>query len=130
MERLRQRIETTSSALHTLREVIGTENVPVIQRDAAIQRFEYTVEALWKAARVYLLEMEGIEAASPKRVLRECRKIGLLSESEAVLGLQMIDDRNLTSHTYHQGLAERIYEQLVEYAGLMEKWLQAMQDRG
>lgn len=42
----------------------------------------------------------------------------------------MIDDRNLTSHTYHQGLAERIYEQLVEYAGLMEKWLQAMQDRG
>ena len=64
MERYQERISTARKALQTLLEVIGQDRVPVILRDAAIQRFEYTFEAVWKAARGYLIEMEGIEAAS------------------------------------------------------------------
>ena len=128
MDRIRERIKTAASALTALQEVIGLENVSVIQRDAAIQRFEYTVEAIWKAARIYLLDEEGLDAASPKRVLRECHKVGLLSEEETALGLQMVDDRNLTSHTYHEGLAISIYSRLEDYARLMHKWLQAIEE--
>ena len=128
MDRHEQRIKTAEAALKTLSDIIGSPNVPVIQRDAAIQRFEYSFEAVWKAARAYLFEVEGIDAASPKRVLRESRNIGLLSDEQTALGLQMVDDRNLTSHTYQEGLAQRIYEKLDAYAELMQRWLYSLKE--
>jgi nucleotidyltransferase substrate binding protein (TIGR01987 family) len=121
-------VKTAEAALKTLCDIIGSPNVPVIQRDAAIQRFEYSFEAVWKAARAYLFEVEGIDAASPKRVLRESRNIGLLSDEQTALGLQMVDDRNLTSHTYHEGLAQRIYERLEAYTELMQRWLYSLKE--
>lgn len=126
MDRYQQRLKTAETALKTLFEVIGLPRVSVIQRDAAIQRFEYSFEAVWKAARTYLLEVEGIDVASPKKVLRASGEIGQLSEDQVSLGLQMVDDRNLTSHTYHEGLAQRIYDRLPPYAQLMGEWLAKM----
>jgi hypothetical protein len=35
-------------------------------------------------------------------------------------------DRNLTSHTYNEGLAEQICDQLGDYAELMADWLSDM----
>ena len=67
-------------------------------------------------------------ASSDCDIGRECHKVGLLSEDETVLGLQMVDDRNLTSHTYHEGLAISIYSRLEDYARLMQNWLQAIED--
>ncbi len=126
MDKYQQRLKTAEAALKTLFEVIGLPQVSVIQRDAAIQRFEYSFEAVWKAARAYLLEVEGMDVASPKKVLRASGEIGHLSDSQVSLGLQMVDDRNLTSHTYHEGLAQSIYERLVPYAELMGTWLAKM----
>ncbi len=126
MEKYQQRLKTADSALKTLFEVTGLRQASVIQRDAAIQRFEYSFEAVWKAAKAYLLEVEGIDVASPKKVMRVSGEIGLLSEEQVSLGLQMVDDRNLTSHTYHEGLAQRIYERLQSYADLMHAWLTRM----
>jgi len=54
-------------------------DVPVITGDAANQRFEFTFEAVWKTARVSLKEAEGLEAASPKGVLRASMEVGLLA---------------------------------------------------
>ncbi|TVR01123.1 MAG: nucleotidyltransferase [Desulfovibrionales bacterium] len=121
-----RRIATAEKALATLTELIGRHPVDTVERDAAIQRFEYTFEAVWKAGRSYLLEVEGIDAASPKKVLRKLRAVGLLDDEQTALGLEMVDDRNLTSHTYHEGLAEGIYDKLVGYAELMDFCLKAM----
>lgn len=126
MDRYQQKLQSAESALKTLFEVVGSQDVPVIQRDAAIQRFEYSFEAVWKAARVYLFDIEGIDVASPKKVLRESGNVGLLSDEQVSLGLQMTDDRNLTAHTYHEGLAQRIYTRLHMYAELMQAWITAM----
>jgi len=126
MYRYQQRLKSADAALKTLFELIGLQEVTAIHRDAAIQRFEYSFEAIWKAARAYLFEVEGIDAASPKKVLRESGRVGLLSDEQVSLGLQMVDDRNLTSHTYHEGLAQMIYQRLQSYADLMRAWLAAM----
>ena len=126
MYRYQQRLKSADAALKTLFELIGLQEVTAIHRDAAIQRFEYSFEAIWKAARAYLFEVEGIDAASPKKVLRESGRVGLLSDEQVSLGLQMVDDRNLTSHTYHEGLAQMIYQRLQSYADLMRAWLEAM----
>ena len=89
-------------ALSTLQELVRLEHPSQVERDAAIQRFEYTCEAVWKAAQRYLLEVEGISAGSPKASIRACREVGLLSDDQAAIGLEMIDDRNLTVHTYNE----------------------------
>lgn len=98
-----------------------------MERDAAIQRFEYTFEAFWKALQAYLREVEGLEGASPKGVIRLAREAGLLGEEEARLALGMVDDRNLTVHTYSESLAWAIFRRLPDYARLMEQVLGRLQ---
>jgi nucleotidyltransferase substrate binding protein (TIGR01987 family) len=124
MERLQIKMASASKALAKLREVTGIDEVPPITRDAAIQRFEFTFEAIWKVAKMYLKEIEGLEIGSPKGVLRACMQVGILSDEETSLGLEMVDDRNLTSHTYNEELAISIYERLDEYVGLLTLWLE------
>ena len=41
----------------------------------------------------------------------------------------MVDDRNLTMHTYNEALAQLIYSHLGGYANLLNQWLLAMQKR-
>ncbi|KKL81476.1 hypothetical protein LCGC14_1994330, partial [marine sediment metagenome] len=112
MERLKQKVESARKALKTLSELLGLRSPTVVQRDAAIQRFKYTFEAVWKAGKAFLREIEGLEIGSPKGVIRGFFQVGLFTEDQTALALSMIDDRNLTSHTYSEGLAEQIYDQL------------------
>jgi len=126
MERYRERLAVARQALGTLDEILAIAEPSKIARDAGIQRFEYTLEAVWKAAQVYLREFEGLDIGSPKGVVRACRQAGLLSEDGAMRALRMIDDRNLTAHTYNESLAQAIFGRLPEYARLMHVWLDAM----
>jgi hypothetical protein len=96
MERLRERLEIARQALASLREVLHRPAASRIERDAAIQRFEYTVEAAWRAAQRYLDVIEGLSAGSPKAAVRLCREAGALTDEQAVVALEMMDDRNLT----------------------------------
>jgi hypothetical protein len=57
MERVKVKIAGASKALARLREITGIDEVPAITRDAAIQRFEFTFEAIWKVAKMYLREI-------------------------------------------------------------------------
>ena len=41
----------------------------------------------------------------------------------------MTDDRNLTAHTYTEGLAEAIFKRLPGHLASLEAWLGAMQNR-
>ena len=67
-----------------------------------------------------------LRSRSPKAALRASFQIGILDETEARLGIAMVDDRNLTVHTYNEDLAEEIYGRLASYSGLMNSWLEAM----
>ena len=129
MERLKERLAVARRALGTLQELLLLAPPSRVERDAAIQRFEYTCEAVWKAAQRYLLEMEGISAGSPKGSIRASREVGFLTDDQATIGLEMIDDRNLTVHTYNEAVAEDIYAHLPRYADLLSVWLAAMEER-
>lgn len=129
MERLTERLAMARRALSTLQEVTRLEHPSRIERDAAIQRFEYTCEAVWKAAQRYLQEVEGVSVGSPKGSLRASRDVGLLTDEQTVIGLEMIDDRNLTVHTYNEAVAEEIFSGLPSYAELLDAWLTAMTER-
>ena len=126
MERLRQRFEVASSALASLNELLRQPSANRVERDAAIQRFEYTVEATWKTAQRYLDIREGLNAGSPKAAVRMCREVGLLDDEQAAQALEMMDDRNLTVHTYNERIAQQIHAALPRYAALLEQWLENM----
>ena len=107
-------------ALNSLDEILH-EEFSVIVRDATIQRFEYTVEVFWKFVKNYLSSYEGIECYSPKSCMRELNSIGKVDDGETEIFLKMIDDRNLTSHTYQESVSESIYGNIPEYFQLMNE---------
>lgn len=123
MARTFERLGIARKALNTLQALPLEGNVSDIVRDAAIQRFEHSFEATWKAAQAYLSEVEGLEAASPRAVIRASFQVGVLTEEEARGALSMVDDRNLSVHTYNEALAEAIFARLGGHTQIMSAWL-------
>lgn len=85
--------------------------------DACIQRFEFTIELFWKLLR-RILESKGVLVVYPKDVLRSAYAGGLIDDE--LQWLQMLKDRNQTSHTYNEKLADEIYQHIKEYFPLLE----------
>lgn len=126
MARTDERLAVAQKALGTLQVLLVTEDVTDIVRDAAIQRFEYSFEATWKAAQAYLSEVEGLTAASPRATIRASHEADVLDENDTRRALKMVDDRNLSVHTYNEALAEAIFARLDEHAHVMAVWLERM----
>ncbi|MGY0693320.1 nucleotidyltransferase substrate binding protein [Virgibacillus sp. FSP13] len=129
MERLLERIQVANKALRTFNEVVKIEGPSAIERDAAIQRFEFSFEACWRAGKQYLYNVEGLDIGSPKGVIRSFREVGVFSEDETVLGLRMVDHRNLTVHTYNEDLSIEISGMLPQYYQLLCNWMQRIHNR-
>lgn len=127
MERLRERFHLATKALNSFRELAQVKQPSTIERDAALQRFEYSFEACWKTGKQFLFDIEGLDIGSPKGVVRSFRETNLFSEEETILALHMIDDRNRTVHTYNEELAIEIFRRLPEYYQLLNSWMVRMQ---
>ena len=112
---LQSLLATYERALKTLHEALALRK-DTITRDAAIQRFEFCFELTWKVLK-HFAEKEGLEVNSPKSALRAAFQLKWIQDD--ALWLQMLEDRNLTSHTYNEELAERIYESLSKYSERM-----------
>lgn len=80
--------------------------------DATIQRFEFTFELGWKFLKDYFQERD-LYLNYPKEVIQESFVVGLIDDEEA--WIQMLRDRNMTSHTYDEKLADEIYERIKRY---------------
>lgn len=119
MEKLEKRFDTCGRALDTLFR-IGEEPFSIIVRDAAIQRFEYTFETVWKLLKACLLEYAGIVCNAPKDCFRQAQAVGWISEEEAETFMVMTDYRNLSSHTYVEEVADRIFGRLKGFSQAME----------
>jgi nucleotidyltransferase substrate binding protein, HI0074 family len=128
VERLALRYKDALRTSYTLGEILQ-QPFSVIVRDATIQRFEYTFEALWKFLKEYLKEREGIIANSPKACFREIFSLGVICEEETVQFLEMTDRRNDTSHTYKEEVAQIIYDKTQKYFLLMEGLLKKSRDK-
>jgi len=127
---MKKRMEAAANALARLREMTGVEKLSDVERDALIQRFEFCFEILWKCGKDYLLEVEGIEAASPKKVIRCLREVGIFGDEESERALTMADDRNMTVHTYDEMLAKEMAERIKQYEPLMRMWYERMDEKG
>ncbi|HHH37369.1 MAG TPA: nucleotidyltransferase [Epsilonproteobacteria bacterium] len=96
-------------------------------RDSTIQRFEFTLEIAWKSMKSYLLVQDGIECRSPKSCMRDFFSAGHIGELPAKKLLMMVDDRNLSTHTYHEAIADEIFSHIGEYLTILKAILDYMQ---
>ena len=80
-----------------------------ITRDATIQRFEFCVELVWKTAKKAL----GTTSTAPRTVVREMASQGWIPDPQAWFGY--LEARNLSSHTYREDLAEKVYSVAKEF---------------
>lgn len=113
MSRLEERFEAFSTALTRLKEAINMykEDKNAVLLDGTIQRFEFTVELAWKTIKEYLEYEKLGEFNSPRSAIKEAYKINLIEDGEK--WLNMLDDRNLTSHTYDENIAKEIYRNII-----------------
>ncbi len=125
-ESMSKRLQGAEKALAKLHEGVSKEALTEMERDGLIQRFEFCFEIMWKCGKDYLLAQEGLEAASPKKVIRALREVGLFSDEEAEQALKMVDDRNLTAHTYDEEMAAELAKRIFTYEALLENWLLRM----
>ncbi len=85
-------------------------------RDAAIQRFEFSFELAWKAVSAFS-RSEGLEVRSPREALRMAHRLAWIGDED--LWLRMLDDRNRTTHTYNESVAEEIFARLAAYSSAL-----------
>jgi len=114
MDKFAEKYEKLQSAIERLRESIDDyekTNMDSV-RDGVIQRFEFCTELTWKTLREYLLEQGYTEINSPKSVMRKAYADGLMKDD--TMWIQLLNDRNLTSHLYDETTAQEIYQRIKE----------------
>jgi len=128
-DKVSDRIEVLARALAKLHESLQRDYMADdVVVDATIQRFEFTYELSWKLMKAYLEYNGNTEGVSPRRAIQESFKEGLVSDGEG--WLQMLQDRNLTSHTYDSETALKILAHIRErYVVLFDALLEGVRDR-
>ena len=116
MEKSQQRLIHFENALHRLQELRAPKNL--IERDALVQRFEFTFDLGWKCLKDLLLSKYSREVASPMQSFQEAVRLGLLQED--AVWLKMRDARNLTSHVYSEVLAVEVAQQIIGFINAFE----------
>ncbi len=104
MTKLESLVKNLDRANQRLKEAVK-ESPTRMNRDATIQRFEFTFELSWKALQTYVRE-QGLDCKSPKGCLREAGRLELVEELEK--WFEFLDNRNLISHIYDQRTADKL----------------------
>lgn len=119
---MKEKFDAYCKAIARLEEAL---NVPPtsLNLDAAIQRFEFTYELCWKVLKS-ALKKDGFESNSPRESFKNAFQVDYI-KSEAVW-LEMIKDRNITTHIYDESEAKKIYQRikdnyLKEFVALRDK---------
>jgi nucleotidyltransferase substrate binding protein (TIGR01987 family) len=116
-----EKLTLFKDALLRLSEALAVDPKHPLALDGSIQRFEFSFELCWKSIQEILFKQEGIEVKSPRHAFEQAYTLGWITDE--ALWTTMLKDRNLTSHTYDQPLAESIYLHLPRYHAAMESLL-------
>ena len=101
-------IKKLNRAYERLAEAVEVA-VDDLDRDGVIQRFEFTVELLWKTLKV-LLAYNKVECTSPRDCVKKAFRHSLIEDDDIVL--DMLDDRNRSSHIYDEKTSREIFERI------------------
>ncbi|MFO7775190.1 MAG: nucleotidyltransferase substrate binding protein [Candidatus Hydrogenedentota bacterium] len=126
--RWRQRSRQYEKAVRLLGEALegGADRLSDLEKEGVIQRFEYTFELAWKTLNDYLAHA-GLtpDTITPRAVIKEAFGAGILPEGQP--WIDMLEHRNLMSHTYNHEILheaiEAIHNRYVVLLDQLREWL-------
>lgn len=101
-----QRFANYKKALMQFEKFIAKGKLNELEEQGLIQAFEYTHELAWNVLRDYLREQGHFAIHGSRDATREAFKLDLIQDGD--IWMEMITDRNRTSHTYNQATADAI----------------------
>jgi len=111
--RWKQRFDNFDRAYVLLRQALerGPAALSLLEKEGVIQRFEYSFELAWKTVKDYL-EASGlvISPLTPRQVLKDAFAAKVIADGQ--VWIDMLDHRNLLSHTYDSAVFERAVEDI------------------
>lgn len=119
MTKLQAQYDDLVKALKKLTEA-STLPETEINRDATIQRFEFTFEMSWKLMQS-IVKTNKTNLYGVKAIIRESAKLELIDNPSA--WLDFLEQRNLTVHTYKQELAKKVYHSAKKFVPFVKSFL-------
>ena len=89
-----------------LTEFLEQDSFNKLEQQGLIQAFEYTHELAWNVLKDYLTAQGTPNIYGSRDATRLAFSLGLIKDGS--IWMEMIKDRNRTSHTYNQPTAEAI----------------------
>jgi nucleotidyltransferase substrate binding protein (TIGR01987 family) len=122
--------EQFSAALQDFRKALELDlsqfdpGVVDVIKNGQVQKYEFTVELLWKMLKVFLYEQHGTDAASPKQTIRTYFELGFCEYQDAEQMLEAVDMRNRLIHVYKKEILEEIHSHIKNYKDLFDRVFQ------
>lgn len=104
-----QELSNTPNHFHRLHDDAFLE---AAIKESIIQRFEFTHELAWKVLKDFLYAVGGIQCMGSKDSTKAAFAAGLIEEGG--IWMEMINSRNLSSHTYNEETANDIFLAIVQ----------------
>lgn len=126
--RWKQRFQNFDKAFHRLERAVNivrqNPDNDLLQA-GLIQTYEFTFELAWKTLKDYL-ESEGFTVPSPKATIRQAFQSGYIQHGDS--WMKALNDRNLTTHTYDEDIANEVVHDIeTTYFNLLKElhqWFQ------
>jgi nucleotidyltransferase substrate binding protein (TIGR01987 family) len=123
-----QRFSNYEKVLNQLRNAVQLakkRELSELEKQGMIQAFEYTHELAWKTLKDFLEDKGYKDIYGSKDTIRLAFKTGLIQNGE--IWMDMIVNRNQTSHTYNEETSEKIVNNIkkkyfVEFQALQTKF--------
>ena len=109
--RWQQRFSNYNRALAQLETFADPPALNERDQQGLIKAFEYTFELAWNRLRDLLRSQGDTTLLGSRDTLREAFRLGLIDAGES--WMLMIQDRNLTSHSYNRATADAIAAQVL-----------------
>jgi len=118
--RWKQRFSNYKKALKQLIKFTKKAHLNELEEQGLIQSFEYTHELAWKTLKDFLKDKGEENIFASKDTTRLAFKEGLIINGE--IWMDMIKNRNLTSHTYNKEISKLIVHQIMAF--YMDEFIQ------
>lgn len=109
--RWQQRFSNFEKSINHLELALKIENADIVQKAGIIQFFELTYELAWNLMKDYMEAQGFTDVKSPRSAIKKSFETGLISNGQ--LWMELLLDRNLTSHTYDEEKATEV-EKLIK----------------
>ncbi|MEN1760717.1 nucleotidyltransferase substrate binding protein [Anoxynatronum sibiricum] len=120
-----QRLHSFQKALKQLEEGVRLHQqrpLSHLEKQGLIQAFEFTHELAWKTLKDFLQARGTVDIFGSRDATREAYGLKLIENGQ--VWMEMIQSRNLSSHTYDEATADEIIRQITSAYAIQFQQLQ------